>query len=51
MLNYTHMLRKDAGSPASSVSATVNDPTNAVDSAMFTELTVRLIGLIERSVL
>jgi hypothetical protein len=49
VLNYTHVLRKTAGSSVYAVSATINNTIKEVDTSAFTELVSRLIGLIERN--
>lgn len=51
VLNYTHVLRKNASSPVYSVAATINHTEKAVNAQVFTELVTRLIGLIERGAL
>lgn len=48
VLNYTQLLQKTATSPVYCLAATVVDAEKPVDSARFTELVLRLLGLIER---
>lgn len=47
VLNYTHILQKKAGGDFYAVSATVNNQTAEVQIEKFTELTARIISLIE----
>jgi hypothetical protein len=48
VLNYTHVLRKDAKSPVYAIAATINNPKAEVDTQAFTVLVSRLIGMIGR---
>ena len=46
VLQYTHLLQKEAGGDFYAVSATINNPDKEVDQLKFTELCSRLITLI-----
>ena len=49
VLNYTHVLRKDATGPVYAVSATINNQNVEVNTQAFTLLVSRLIGMIGRT--
>ncbi len=48
VLQYTHLLQKGQDDPVYAIAVTVNNPADLVDSALVTELTMRLISLIEQ---
>ncbi len=48
VLQYTHLLQKGQDDPVYAIAVTVNNPADLVDSALVTELTIRLISLIEQ---
>lgn len=48
VLQYTHLLQKGKEEPVYAIAVTVNNPADLVDSALVTELTIRLISLIEQ---
>lgn len=47
VLQYTHLLQKEAGTDIYTVSVTANNPDQKIDSNKITELTSRLISLIK----
>jgi hypothetical protein len=47
VLNYTHILQKKTGGDFYSVSATINNESAEVQTEKFTEITARIISLIE----
>lgn len=48
VLQYTQVLQKTAADPIYTISITINRTDDVVDSVTFTELTVRLISLLEK---
>lgn len=48
VLQYTHLLQKGKEESVYAIAVTVNNPADLVDSALVTELTIRLISLIEQ---
>lgn len=48
VLNYTHLLQKNFNSPVYSVSITINNLKESVDTKKFNDITARLIDIIDK---